>query len=461
MKPLVIIGDVLLDRDLNGRIDRMCPDEPAPVFDEAESLDRPGGAALAAVLATGTGRAVQLIAGVGKDEAGQRVRDMLGASNVELLELDQMPETTPEKIRLRQGTRTVLRLDRNCATVNMGEPGPAAQKALANAGAVLVSDYGRGTTAGNEFRRLIAAAAASRPVVWDPHPRGASPVPRLRLVVPNEGELPGGTRGDGISAITRRALAARHEWQSSAVAVTLSERGALLVDGGPLPLVVRPQLRADGDSCGAGDRFASAAATALADGAVTSEAVQTAVEAATAFVAAGAASQYTMDTPRQRLRSGIGIATAHQIVKATRMSGGTVVATGGCFDLLHAGHVATLQAARALGDCLVVCLNSDLSVRARKGPERPIVSEQDRARLLLALECVDAVVIFDDDTPVPLIAELRPDVWVKGGDYTVEQMPEAEHVTACGGQAVVVPYLDGRSTTQLISTAVQRERSPR
>ncbi|HEX6684772.1 MAG TPA: D-glycero-beta-D-manno-heptose 1-phosphate adenylyltransferase, partial [Candidatus Limnocylindrales bacterium] len=217
-----------------------------------------------------------------------------------------------------------------------------------------------------------------------------------------------------------------------------------------------------GDSCGAGDRFAAAAATALADGALTSEAVQSAVEAATAFVASGAASRYDARpaVPRQR-RAGIGLAPASEVVRAIRASGGTVVATGGCFDLLHAGHVSTLQAARALGDCLVVCLNSDASVRGRKGSGRPIVSEQDRAELLLALECVDAVVVFDEDTPVPLIARLRPDVWVKGGDYRVEQMPEAEHVTACGGQAVVVPYLDGRSTTRLITTAAERSTDQR
>ncbi|WP_117214641.1 D-glycero-beta-D-manno-heptose 1-phosphate adenylyltransferase, partial [Allorhizocola rhizosphaerae] len=216
-----------------------------------------------------------------------------------------------------------------------------------------------------------------------------------------------------------------------------------------VPLMVRPPVRGDGDACGAGDRFAAAATAALADGAVTSEAVSAAVEAAAVFVAGGAASGYGR-APRPRAASGVGMAAAERVISATRATGGTVVATGGCFDLLHAGHVSTLQAARALGDCLVVCLNSDASVRARKGPGRPVVSEQDRARLLLALECVDAVVIFDEDTPVELLSRLRPDVWVKGGDYRAEQMPEAEHVAAMGGQAVTVPYLDGRSTTELI-----------
>lgn len=454
MRPLVVIGDAMLDRDIAGKVDRVCPDEPAPVFDESGSDDRPGGAALAAALAAQSERPVQLIACVGKDEAGQRLRQLLGDAGVELLELSEA-ETTPEKIRLRTGTRTVLRLDRNCAPTPVGTPSPEAQKALANAAAVLVSDYGRGVTSVNAVRRMLATATASRPVVWDPHLRGGSPVPRLRLIVPNEKELPGGTGTADIASFTQRAFGARYQWRAAAVAVTMGEKGALLVDGGGVPLVIRPPMRTDGDACGAGDRFSAAAASALADGAVTSEAVQSAVEAATVFVASGAASGYCR-APQPQRKGGMGLEAAKRVIALTRAASGTVVATGGCFDLLHTGHVSTLQAARALGDCLIVCLNSDSSVRERKGDSRPLVSDQDRAHLLLALECVDAVVIFDESTPEPLLAKLRPDVWVKGGDYRAEQMPEAEHLAAYGGQAVLVPYLDGRSTTELINTAAER-----
>jgi rfaE bifunctional protein nucleotidyltransferase chain/domain len=137
------------------------------------------------------------------------------------------------------------------------------------------------------------------------------------------------------------------------------------------------------------------------------------------------------------------------VVARTRAAGGIVVATGGCFDLLHTGHVRTLRAARALGDCLVVCLNSDRSVRRRKGPDRPINHQADRAELLAALHCVDAVAVFDTDTPIPLLDRLRPDLWVKGGDYTADGLPEADTVRAWGGRAVVVPYHAGRSTTRL------------
>ncbi len=137
-----------------------------------------------------------------------------------------------------------------------------------------------------------------------------------------------------------------------------------------------------------------------------------------------------------------------------------MVATGGCFDLLHAGHVATLRAARRLGDCLVVCLNSDASVRRLKGPSRPLVPAADRAKVLEALECVDAVVVFDEDTPVEAIRRLRPDVWAKGGDYAGADVPEAAVLRVWGGQAVVLPYLEGRSTTALVRSAADRARIP-
>jgi rfaE bifunctional protein nucleotidyltransferase chain/domain len=157
-----------------------------------------------------------------------------------------------------------------------------------------------------------------------------------------------------------------------------------------------------------------------------------------------------------------GAEAAGRLVTDVRARGGSVVASGGCFDLLHAGHVATLEAARRLGDCLVVCLNSDASVRALKGPDRPVVSEADRARLLAALECVDAVVVFDEVTPHAVLSWLRPDVWVKGGDYSggaedAPDLPEAELVARWGGQTVVVPYLDGRSTTRMIAAARRGE----
>jgi rfaE bifunctional protein nucleotidyltransferase chain/domain len=208
------------------------------------------------------------------------------------------------------------------------------------------------------------------------------------------------------------------------------------------------------DPCGAGDRFAVSAALALRAGAVTSEAVQEAVRSAAAFVAAGGAAGLHRPGPPAEPERGA------TVVEGVRAAGGTVVATGGCFDLLHAGHIATLRAARQLGDCLVVCLNSDRSVRRLKGPSRPLVPAPDRARVLAALEYVDQVVVFDEDTPVEALRRIRPDVWAKGGDYAGAQVPEAAVVEEWGGQAVVLPYLQGRSTTRLVENAAAGTAAP-
>jgi rfaE bifunctional protein nucleotidyltransferase chain/domain len=149
----------------------------------------------------------------------------------------------------------------------------------------------------------------------------------------------------------------------------------------------------------------------------------------------------------------VGLDAAVAVAERTRAKGGTVVATGGCFDLLHAGHVATLEAARALGDSLVVLVNSDASVRGLKGPGRPLVPAADRVRVLAALGCVDAAVVFDEPTPLAVLERLRPHVFAKGGDYRAADLPEGALLSSWDGQAVVLPYLSGRSTTSLVTRA--------
>jgi rfaE bifunctional protein nucleotidyltransferase chain/domain len=238
------------------------------------------------------------------------------------------------------------------------------------------------------------------------------------------------------------------------VSVTLSGRGALLVSGDGAPSVLPAPVVPCPDPCGAGDRFASTAAGLLADGLLPSEAVAGAVAAASAFVAAGGAASVRVGRPNPV--AGAVRETPEQLVARVRAAGGTVVATGGCFDLLHAGHVAVLSQARALGDCLVVLLNSDDSVRRLKGESRPLQSQADRATVLSALEHVDAVVVFDEDTPVAALEQLQPDVWAKGGDYALADLPEAPVLEQWGGQAVVLPYLTGKSTTSLIQEAASR-----
>ncbi|MER6688568.1 D-glycero-beta-D-manno-heptose 1-phosphate adenylyltransferase, partial [Streptomyces minutiscleroticus] len=194
----------------------------------------------------------------------------------------------------------------------------------------------------------------------------------------------------------------------------------------------------------------------LPDGALPEEAVQRAVAEAAAFVAAGGAGNAALwrDPPAGRTGRPPA-ADPFALAEEVRARGGTVVATGGCFDLLHAGHVGLLESARRIGDCLIVCVNSDASLARRKGPGRPLNHLADRVRVLAALGSVDAVAVFEEDTPVELLSRLRPDVWVKGGDYAVDGLPEVEALRTWGGQAVLLPYLDGRSTTTLARRAAR------
>jgi D-beta-D-heptose 7-phosphate kinase/D-beta-D-heptose 1-phosphate adenosyltransferase len=485
---IVIVGDTLLDRDVHGTVTRIAPDAPAPVLDEETVHERPGGAGLAALLAAAHGHEVALVTAIATDAAGARLNELLTAAGVEVYALP-LPGSTPEKIRLRAAGQVLLRLDRGGPPQPPGEAPAAVLELLRDATAILVSDYGRGVARHPELRAAIEASKA--PVVWDPHPNGPPPVRNVRLVTPNEGEarrLSGDAgHGSGLSTAQRAGHTLRQRWQAGAVVVTRGAEGAVLCQGSPTPLVVPVPETSGGDTCGAGDAFATAAAVALANGALVSEAVAAAVDAASRYVTGtggiaelkgqngshaggpgangrgpgaggpgrtgqgpGAGRQRTVGDGPER----IGADEAGRLAAEVHARGGTVVATGGCFDLLHTGHLATLRAARALGDCLIVCLNSDDSVRRLKGEGRPLTHQDDRSRLLAALDCVDAVVVFDEPTPEPVLTWLRPDVWVKGGDY--DTLPETEVVQRWGGQTVIVPYLDGRSTTKTIAEARRR-----
>ena len=461
--PLVVVGDALLDRDLDGRVERLAPDAPVPVVDDPAERRRPGGAALAATLAALGGRAVVLVTALAADEAGVTLRELLEAAGVGVVDLG-LAGPTPEKIRVRTDGRSLLRLDRATRPGQVGSPGDATRHALNGAAAVLVADYGRGLAAEPGVRAALAGLPARVPVVWDPHPRGPAPVPGARLATPNRAEaarFAPEVPGDALAAVTARARLLADRWQAAAVAVTLGPGGALLVQGAGAPMVMPAPATTGGDPCGAGDRFAATAAALLADGALPSEAVAGAVAAASAFVATGGAATVHGNELAPVAHTPAGLASpldrALGLIGAVRARGGTAVATGGCFDLLHAGHVATLRAARALGDCLVVCLNSDDSVRRLKGPGRPLVRLADRVAVLEALGCVDVVVPFDERTPEAVLQRLRPDVFAKGGDYALADLPEAELLATWGGQAVVLPYLEGRSTTQLMKEVVRRD----
>ncbi|MCP3804901.1 PfkB family carbohydrate kinase [Allokutzneria sp. A3M-2-11 16] len=434
---LVVVGDTLLDVDLVGTVSRICPDAPAPVLDLTDRRYRPGGAGLAAVLAARDGTKVTLVTALAEDEAGQRLRRELSAVN-----LVAGPSLTPTSVKTR-----VRCAGQSLARIDEGEPGAAPTatdemlEALRGADAVLVSDYGRGLLWDRRLRAMLTELASRVPVVWDPHPRGPEPIPGATVVTPNASEAD--LSGSGIAAAHRATQRLRDRWSVRAVAVTLGAAGAVLDQGG-LPLAVPAPTVPVIDPCGAGDRFAVTVATRLLAGATPEEAVTAAVGAAARFLAEGGAGAVGVAPV-----SIVDTNDARRVAEEVRTRGGTVVATGGCFDLLHAGHTRTLAAARALGDCLIVCMNSDESVRRLKGPDRPINPERERVELLESLTCVDAVAVFGEDTPESIVDALRPDIWVKGGDYRAEDLPEAAVLSKWGGCAVAVPYHPGHSTTRL------------
>jgi len=429
-RTLVVVGDCLLDVDTVGQVSKLSPDGPVPVVQTTTETVRAGGAGLTAALAARDGGRVLLVVPLADDADGATLRAALPAG-VGLVAVPWQG-STPVKHRIRASGQTVARVDRGGAGGPIGPLPDAVAAALAQADAVIVADYGYGMTADPAVRALLADTARHRPVLWDPHPRGAEPVPGCRLVTPNAVEALGydpGPRPD-VAAVADRAIALRDRWRAGTVAVTLGPAGALATVGvdGVLAVPAPPVVAVD--ACGAGDRFAAAAGWALAGGALPTEAVAVAVAAASEFVAAPA-------VPRSA-------------------GSGVLVATGGCFDLLHAGHVATLEAARALGDRLVVCVNSDASVARLKGPGRPLQPVEDRVRILRALVAVDDVVVFDEDTPEQVLRTLRPQLWVKGGDYSGVEVPEAAVLAGWGGRVVTVPFLDGRSTTRLAERAIAR-----
>ncbi|MBM6622175.1 bifunctional heptose 7-phosphate kinase/heptose 1-phosphate adenyltransferase [Micrococcaceae bacterium RIT802] len=452
---IAVVGDLLLDHDLAGEATRLSPDAPVPVVDVEKSSYRAGGAGLVARMLAAEGHEVVLVAATSIDAAAGRLRQAL-----EGIRLVDGPSgaPTPVKTRVRASGQAVVRFDEGCARPGIPAVTPAMVREIAAAGAVIVADYGRRLLENEDIRRALEAKAADGIVVWDPHPSGARPVRGLAAATPNLSEA--------LSFAGSQDAAEAAGWLAGSwdcpVVVTLGRHGALLRDArGGGHRVPAPAIRTV-DPCGAGDRFVASLAIGLAGGSALHEAVEGAVHAAATFLADGGVAALHRHLPEVTDAPGTqgtdsvsstggssGGGDALEVVERVRAAGGTVVATGGCFDLLHAGHARTLQAARDLGDCLVVLLNSDESVRRLKGVDRPIISARDRTELLAALGCVDAVLLFDEDTPHRALERIRPDIWVKGGDYEARSLPEAGLIASWGGRCVTVPYQVARSTTSL------------
>jgi rfaE bifunctional protein nucleotidyltransferase chain/domain/rfaE bifunctional protein kinase chain/domain len=454
---VTVVGDALLDVDWTGRVERVSPDAPVPVLDSATESRRPGGAALAARCAAEAGADVTLVAALGDDDAGDAVRACLALAGVRIVDLG-LGASTPVKLRVRAGDQSLVRIDHNCTPVAAtGAWTDAATRAVTGAAGVLVADYGRGMAANPVLSVLLGDASGRPTTVWDPHPRGPEPPGGLDLITPNLAEArrllgagaasipPSSSSSSSSSADAVDVAAALARKFDGAVAVTSGSAGAVLAEPGRLPVMV-PVEPARGDPCGAGDSFAATVAVERALGTPAPTAVALAVEAARRHVLGlrpTGDGPEAVDAPAEALAR----------IDAWHAAGVEVVAAGGCFDILHAGHVELLQSARRLGGALVVCVNSDLSVRRLKGRHRPVNGVADRVAVLRGLSCVDEVVVFDEDTPCAALGRIRPAVYVKGADYADRELPEAEVLADWGGRTVLLPLSPGRSTTGIIDAA--------
>ena len=457
---LVVVGDALLDRTWEGDADRLCPDAVGPVVDLRRESSSPGGAALTAMAAAALGAEVVFVTAIGDDDAGDLVRVALAHAGVRVVDVGLLGPT-PEKIRVRCAAGTVTRLDRGCVPVaNVGDVRDAQaagvrrrlHDALASADAVLLSDYGRGLV-----RAVVGAArdlwpddalplatpedgTAPVPVVWDPHPASDRPSTAITLATPNLREARAAVGATASTDAEEVALRVAAHWRCD-VAVTCGADGAAVATwrGAPQDGAVQlvPTTPADGDACGAGDWFAAGTSVALAGRTSTVAAVAAGCRSAADWVRSGPV----------LLRTATG--ATHEPGARRR----TVVATSGCFDVLHVGHLSMLRHARSLGDRLVVLVNSDESVRRLKGHGRPVNGEDDRVALLAGLSCVDEVRVFDELTPCEALADLRPDVFVKGADYAGRHLPEEDVLREWGGRVVLAPLVSGRSTTRVLRLA--------
>ncbi|SMF63259.1 D-alpha,beta-D-heptose 7-phosphate 1-kinase /D-beta-D-heptose 1-phosphate adenylyltransferase [Tistlia consotensis] len=465
--PVLVMGDAMLDRFVEGRVERISPEGPIPVLRIERESATLGGAGNVLRNLAALGLAPHFLTAVGNDVAGRDIQRLAGeilGGGARLLVDPTI--TTTIKERFLSGGQQLLRADREAD--QLAKPAivetllELAEGQLGEVRALLLSDYGKGMLRHERLPRLIAAArAAGLPVVIDPKGRDYSLYRGASFVTPNRRELQeasGLSVGEPDQVVTAcRRLIADHG--IDAVLATLSEQGMILVrrDGDSVHLPA--EAREVFDVSGAGDTVLATFGAALAAGAAAETAAQLANVAAGVVVGKrGTAVAYPAEILRaaqaQRLRGAelkvVDARTAAQEAADWRRAGLKVGFTNGCFDLLHPGHIHLLDQARDACDRLIVGLNSDSSVKRLKGDGRPIQDEAARATVLASLADVDRVVVFAEDTPLELIEQIRPDVLVKGADYTVEQVVGREVVESYGGRVVLAELKQGHSTSATI-----------
>ncbi|MCP4385894.1 MAG: bifunctional heptose 7-phosphate kinase/heptose 1-phosphate adenyltransferase [Hyphomicrobiales bacterium] len=457
---VIVVGDVLLDLFVQGAVARVSPEAPVPVLDHALQRMRLGGAANVAANLLVYGASVTLIGVVGADQAAEQIRELCGTfDRLEYRLIEDSKRPTTVKTRYLSGWQQLLRVDNEVTDdlTNAIADGvlTATTDALAGSDAVVLSDYAKGVLGPPTIRRIIdSARQAGVPVIVDPKKTDAAGFSGATVFKPNALELER-FAGFAIDSDQAAEVACRRILDSvdiDAILVTRGSSGMTLMQRDREALHVAAEARRVFDVSGAGDTAVATLAAAMATALPIADAVR--VANAASGVAVGKPGTATVD-PRE-LKRALGAEAAANVVnrpdisrhiKGWRDQGLVVGFTNGCFDLLHRGHLYSLEQAARRVDRLVVGVNGDASAARLKGPGRPVQDLETRAAVLAALRFVDVVVPFDEDTPAELIAEVQPDVLFKGRDYAGQEVVGADTVTARGGRVQLIPVLEGYSTT--------------
>lgn len=465
--PVLVVGDVMLDRFMYGQVDRISPEAPIPVMRFLREASMLGGAGNVVRNLVSLGQKAELIGVIGHDSPGFEVAKLLSQDEhiVPHLLTDSSRPTTV-KTRFVAGVQQIMRCDTERADPLSAEQesqiSMRVRVALPNVNAIVLSDYAKGVLTNKILREVIELGKQfGKPVVIDPKGRDYSRYADVDVITPNRKELAEAS-GMTIKSVEDAIIAATQlieQFRFGAVLAKLGGDGVCLVRKGEAPVHYKASAREVYDVSGAGDTVIAAFVTALAAGLPLTAAAYLSNEAGSLVVSKIGTATVTADELIHAMRQSetqevdskvLSLAGALEAVERWRRQGLSVGFTNGCFDLIHPGHISLLQQARRACDRLVVGLNSDASVKRLKGNERPVQNEKARATVLATLSPVDLVIIFGEDTPLELIKTLRPNVLIKGADYTKDKVVGAKEVESWGGQVVLAKLEEGQSTTNTI-----------